>query len=90
MDYILSVLDSLYPCRTPVKETDALSPLHPVIPGESVLFLGEIRAGVISLSNYRYDYIHTCSPDFIHFKIYEQNRLNLSHKSFTEANLSCG
>ena len=53
MGYIMSVLDTLYPYRNPVKESDSLSTLHPVIPGESVLFLGEIRAGVISLSNYR-------------------------------------
>ena len=54
MEYMMSVLDTLYPYRNPIKESDSLSPLHPVIPGESVLFLGEIRAGVISLSNYRY------------------------------------
>ena len=56
MDFILSVFDSVFPLRTPVKESDSLAPVHPVIPGESVLFLGEIRAGVISLSNYRYDH----------------------------------
>ena len=53
MDYILYILDIVSPCRNPIKESESLSPLHPVIPGESVLFLGEIRAGVISLSNYR-------------------------------------
>ena len=39
--------------RSPVKESEHLTPVHPVIPGECVLFIGEIREGVISLSNYR-------------------------------------
>ena len=44
----------VFPMRSPVKEGEHLSPVHPVIPGECVLFLGEARGGIISLSNYRY------------------------------------
>ena len=40
--------------RAPVKDNEHLVSMHPMIPGESVLFLGETREGVISLSNFRY------------------------------------
>ena len=39
--------------RSPVKESESLTVVHPVIPGESVLFIGETRGGIISLSNFR-------------------------------------
>ena len=39
--------------RSPVKENESLTVVHPVIPGESVLFIGETRGGIISLSNFR-------------------------------------
>ena len=37
-----------------MKDNEHLVSMHPMIPGESVLFLGETREGVISLSNFRY------------------------------------
>lgn len=46
--------------RSPVKESERLGPIHPLIPGECVLFLGETRSGVISLSNYR---LHVSCPN---------------------------
>ena len=52
-DFVLYFLEDLSSSRNPIKESESMAPLHPVIPGESVLFLGEIRAGAISLSNYR-------------------------------------
>ena len=36
--------------RAPVKEREWLEPVHPVIPGECVLFLGEVR--VCSVLNF--------------------------------------
>lgn len=60
----------VFPMRTPVKEQEKLSASHPLIPGECLLFIGETRAGVVSLSNYR---IHvTCpntSPGFINIPL---------------------
>lgn len=43
----------LFPLRSPVKESESLTVVHSVIPGESVLFIGETRGGIISLSNFR-------------------------------------
>lgn len=57
----------LFPLRQPVKDKEELSPVHPVVPGECVLFLGETRGGVISLSNYRL-YV-TTSPGFINIPL---------------------
>ena len=50
----------VFPMRTPVKEQEKLSASHPLIPGECLLFIGETRAGVVSLSNYR---IHVTCPN---------------------------
>ena len=36
-----------------MKESESLTVVHPVIPGERVLFIGETREGIISLSNFR-------------------------------------
>lgn len=49
----------VFPLRSPIKDSDGLCPLHPTIPGESILFLGETRGGVISLSTFR---LYVCSP----------------------------
>jgi len=60
----------VFPMRTPVKEHEKLTACHPLVPGECFLFIGETRAGVVSLSNYR---IHvTCpntSPGFINIPL---------------------
>lgn len=60
----------VFPMRTPVKEQEKLTACHPLVPGECFLFIGETRAGVVSLSNYR---IHvTCpntSPGFINIPL---------------------
>jgi len=57
----------VFPMRAPVKEREWLEPVHPVIPGECVLFLGEVRGGVISLSNYRL-YV-SCPPGFVNIPL---------------------
>jgi len=43
----------MYPKRRPHKDREDLVPLHPCVPGENVLFIGETRKGCISLSSYR-------------------------------------
>ena len=50
----------VFPMRTPVKEHEKLTACHPLVPGECFLFIGETRAGVVSLSNYR---IHVTCPN---------------------------
>lgn len=57
----------VFPMRSPIKDSDSLAPVHPVIPGECVLFLGETRGGVISLSNYRL-YV-SCPPGFLNIPL---------------------
>jgi len=57
----------VFPMRSPIKDSDSLVPVHPVIPGECVLFLGETRGGVISLSNYRL--YATCPPGFLNIPL---------------------
>lgn len=57
----------LFPLRQPIKDKEDMSPVHPVVPGECVLFLGETRNGTISLSNYRL-YV-TTSPGFINIPL---------------------
>jgi len=43
----------LYPLREPQKENEDLQIPYQLVAGESVLFLGETRRGIISVSNYR-------------------------------------
>eukprot|EP00092_Neocalanus_flemingeri_P094563 GFUD01120259.1.p1 GENE.GFUD01120259.1~~GFUD01120259.1.p1 ORF type:complete len:972 (-),score=250.85 GFUD01120259.1:755-3670(-) len=57
----------VFPMRSPIKDSDSLAPVHPVIPGECVLFLGETRGGVISLSNYRL--YASCPPGFLNIPL---------------------
>jgi len=57
----------VFPMRSPIKDSDSLVPVHPVIPGECVLFLGETRGGVISLSNYRL--YASCPPGFLNIPL---------------------
>jgi len=57
----------VFPMRAPIKDSDSLVPVHPVIPGECVLFLGETRGGVISLSNYRL--YASCPPGFLNIPL---------------------
>jgi len=57
----------VFPMRSPIKDRDSLTPVHPVIPGEGVLFLGETRGGIISLSNYRV-YV-SCPPGFLNIPL---------------------
>lgn len=57
----------VFPMRAPIKDSDSLVPVHPVIPGECVLFLGETRGGIISLSNYRL--YASCPPGFLNIPL---------------------
>jgi len=60
----------VFPMRSPVKECERLGPVHPLIPGECLLFLGETRTGVVSLSNYRlYVSCPNSSPGFINIPL---------------------
>lgn len=43
----------LYPIREPQKESEDLQIPYQLVAGESVLFIGETRRGVICVSNYR-------------------------------------
>jgi len=55
--------------RSPQKEHAHLSAVHPVVPGESVLFLGETSDGIISLSNYRLYVSNPPGPGFLNIPL---------------------